>query len=157
MDQMRPELDSVLQSLSLNGYSIFSLMDYILAPYNREDQRIIPLREGIERDTADICLLLHSHNPAGLEGVLNFGRAQCTCSSFGAGLTRRRVLSCVYSRESQTCSDDRHTPGQCLRGHIRLLSIPIQMGSKSTHEAMANISAHLPEMAKHHICIGTPS
>lgn len=80
MDQMRPELYSVLLSLSLNGYSIFSLMDYILAPYNREDQRITPLRERIEHDTADICLLLHSHNPAGFERVLDSGRVQCTCS-----------------------------------------------------------------------------
>ena len=85
MDQIRPELDSVLQCLSLNGYSIFSLMDYILAPYNREDQRITPLREGIERDTTYICLLLHSHDPTGFERVLDSGRVQCTCSISRAG------------------------------------------------------------------------
>ena len=82
MDRVRPELDAVLQSLSLNGYSIFSLVDYILASYNREDQRIKPLREGMERDIADICIRLLSHNPAGLERVLDFWRAQCTCSKF---------------------------------------------------------------------------
>lgn len=95
MDQIRPELDSVLQCLSLNGYSksVFSLMDDILrlAPYNREDQRIMPLREGMERDTADICIRLLSHNPSGLERVLNFGRVQCTCSSFGAVSTNTKL------------------------------------------------------------------
>ena len=102
MDQMRPELDSVLQCLSLNGYSeIFSLMDDILrlASYNREDQRIMPIREGMERDTADICIRLLSHNPAGLERVLNFGRAQCTCSSFSAVSQPQRVLIYMYSQE----------------------------------------------------------
>jgi hypothetical protein len=79
MDQKRPEFDAVLQSLSLNGNSIFSLMDYILASYNREDQRIKPLREGMERDAANICIRLLSHNPAGLDRVLYFGRTQCMC------------------------------------------------------------------------------
>ena len=81
MDRLRPELDTVLQSLSLNGFSIFSLVDYILASYNREDQRIKPLREEMERDIADICIRLLSHNPAGLKRVLDFGKAQCMCSS----------------------------------------------------------------------------
>ena len=112
MDRVRPELDTVLQSLSLNGYSIFSLVDYILASYNREDQRMKLLREGMERDIADICIRLLSHNPAGLERVLDFGRAQCTCSSFGAALTEpRQVLSCVYGQKLQTCGDDRYSPG----------------------------------------------
>src|ERR1700744_2656349 len=62
MDRLRPEIDTVLQSLSLNGFSIFSLVDYILASYNREDQRIKPLREEMERDIADICIRLLSHN-----------------------------------------------------------------------------------------------
>ena len=59
----------------------FLVVDYILASYNREDQRIKPLREGMERDIADICIRLLSYNPAGLERVLDFGRAQCKCSS----------------------------------------------------------------------------
>ncbi|KAH9016494.1 hypothetical protein EDB85DRAFT_2279941 [Lactarius pseudohatsudake] len=53
---MRPELDNVLQCLLLNGYSVLSLIDDILAhDRNREDKRIIYLREGVERDAANIC------------------------------------------------------------------------------------------------------
>ncbi len=60
---MRPELDNVLQCLSLNGYSVFSLIDDILAHgRNREDQRIKFLREGVERDAADICARLLSYD-----------------------------------------------------------------------------------------------
>ncbi|KAH9008440.1 hypothetical protein EDB83DRAFT_2681333 [Lactarius deliciosus] len=53
---MRPELDNVLQCLLLNGYSVLLLIGDILAhDRNREDKRIIHLREGVERDAADIC------------------------------------------------------------------------------------------------------
>jgi hypothetical protein len=52
MYQLRPELDDVLECLSLNGYSVFSLIDDILARSNWEDDRIKILREGMERDTA---------------------------------------------------------------------------------------------------------
>ncbi|KAH9161818.1 hypothetical protein EDB89DRAFT_2155620 [Lactarius sanguifluus] len=53
---MRPELDNVLQCLLLNGYSVLSLINDIVAhDRNREDKRIIHLREGVERDAADIC------------------------------------------------------------------------------------------------------
>ncbi|KAH9037999.1 hypothetical protein EDB83DRAFT_2524576 [Lactarius deliciosus] len=61
---MRPELDNVLQSLLLNGYSVFSLINDILAhDRNREYQRIVSFRGGIERDAADICARLLSYNP----------------------------------------------------------------------------------------------
>ncbi|KAH9161029.1 hypothetical protein EDB89DRAFT_2235302 [Lactarius sanguifluus] len=62
---MHPELDNVLQSLLLNGYSVFSLIDDILAhDRNRqEDQRIMLLRGGVERDAADICARLLGHDP----------------------------------------------------------------------------------------------
>ncbi|KAH9011540.1 hypothetical protein EDB83DRAFT_2680688 [Lactarius deliciosus] len=62
---MRPELNNVLQCLSLNGYSAFSLIDDILAQgCNQEDPRIKLLREGVERDAASICARLLNHNPA---------------------------------------------------------------------------------------------
>ncbi|KAH8996952.1 hypothetical protein EDB86DRAFT_953972 [Lactarius hatsudake] len=62
---MRPELNNVLQCLSLNGYSAFSLIDDILARgCNQEDPRIKSLREGVERDAASICARLLNHNPA---------------------------------------------------------------------------------------------
>jgi hypothetical protein len=127
MDQMPPELGPVLQTLSSNGNSIFSLMDYILASHNPEDQRIKPLREGMERDTANICILLLSHNPAGFDRVLDFGirRAQCMCSIFSAGPTGpQQVLSWVYSQEVRVCGHDQHSPGQCLPGNIQLWSTP---------------------------------
>ena len=76
MDQLRPELDSVLQCLSLNGYSVFSLIDDILARGNWEDERIKTLREGMERDAADICARLLCHITSGPERVLKFGRVQ---------------------------------------------------------------------------------
>ena len=78
MDQMRPELDSAIQCLSLNSYSVFSLIDDILACRNSEDERIKLLREGMERDAADICarLLCFDSVP---KRVLKFGRVQCTC------------------------------------------------------------------------------
>jgi len=80
MDQLRPELDNVLQCLSLNGYSLFSLIDDIHASCNSncEDERIKTLREGMERDTADICARLLCHITSGpeRETVLKFGKVQ---------------------------------------------------------------------------------
>ena len=61
MDQLHLELDNVLQSLSLNGYSVFSLINDILVCCNQEDKRIKVLWEGLEHDTADICTCLLSH------------------------------------------------------------------------------------------------
>ena len=80
MDQVRPELDNVLQSLSLNGYSIFSLINDILPRRNWEDERIKLLREGLERDSVDICARLLSNMTSGPERVIKFGRVQCACS-----------------------------------------------------------------------------
>lgn len=82
MDQLRPELDNVLQSLSLNGYSIFSLINDVLLRRNWEDKRMKVLREGLERDTADICARLLSHITSGPERVMKFGRVQGACSFF---------------------------------------------------------------------------
>jgi hypothetical protein len=83
MDQLRPKLNNVLQCLSLNGYSIFSLIDDILAYCNLEDERIKILREGMERDAADICVRLLSLITSGPEKI--FGRVKCTCSSSSSG------------------------------------------------------------------------
>ena len=82
MDQLRPELDNVLQSLSLNGYSIFSLINDVLLRRNWEDKRMKVLREGLERDTADICARLLSHITSGPKRVMKFGRVQGACSFF---------------------------------------------------------------------------
>ena len=86
MDQLRPELDNVLQSLSLNGYSIFSLINEILPRRNWEDERIKLLREDLERDTADICARLLSHLTSGPERVTKFGRVQCACSALSSNV-----------------------------------------------------------------------
>jgi hypothetical protein len=65
--QTRTRLDDVLQHLSLNGYSVFSLIDDILTRSdkrsNLENESIKLLREGLERDAADICARLLSHEP----------------------------------------------------------------------------------------------
>jgi hypothetical protein len=79
MAQLRPELDNVLQCLSLNGYSVFSLIDDILARGNWKDERIKTLREGIERDAADICARLLCHITSGPERALKFGRVHRAC------------------------------------------------------------------------------
>ena len=61
--QMRPEFDHVLQCLSLNGYSVLSLVTDILAHgSSQEDQRIKCLLEGVEQDAVDICTRLLNHN-----------------------------------------------------------------------------------------------
>ena len=78
MNKLRPELDNVLQCLTLNGYSVFSLINDILARCNWEDERIKILREGMERDAADICARLLRSVP---RRVLKHGGVQCTCSS----------------------------------------------------------------------------
>ena len=57
-------LDSILQLISLNGYSIFSLIDDILARREWEDEGIKLLQEGITRDAVDICARLLGHKPA---------------------------------------------------------------------------------------------
>ena len=60
---MRSELDNVLQCLSLNGYSVLSLIsDILLHGTNREDRRIKCLLEGVEQDAVDICACLLNHN-----------------------------------------------------------------------------------------------
>ena len=81
MDKLHPELDNVLQCLSLNGYSVFLLIDDILAHGNWEDKWIKTLREGMERDAADICARLLCHITSCPERVLKFGRVQCACST----------------------------------------------------------------------------
>ena len=81
MDKLRPELDNVLQCLSINGYSVFSLIDDILARSNWEDERIQTLREGMERDAADICARLLCHITSGHKRVLKFGQVQCRYST----------------------------------------------------------------------------
>ena len=87
MNQLRPELDNVLQCLSLNGYSVLSLIDDIHARcnLNREDERIKTLREGMERDAADICARLLCRITSGPATVLKIGNVQCTCSSSSVG------------------------------------------------------------------------
>jgi hypothetical protein len=57
-NQMHLRLNDIL--LSLNGYSIFSLIDDILArgEWPGEDERIKLLQEGITRDAVDICTRL---------------------------------------------------------------------------------------------------
>jgi hypothetical protein len=84
-EQMRLELDNVIQCLSLNGYLVFSLIDDILAC--REDERIKLLLEGIERelrDAADICARLLCFDSVPTR-VLKYGRVQCTCLTSSAG------------------------------------------------------------------------
>jgi hypothetical protein len=62
---MRPELDNVLQCLSLNDYSVFSLINDILSHgSDGEDRRIKSLREGVERDSVKICARILNDNPA---------------------------------------------------------------------------------------------
>ncbi len=62
---MRPGFDNVLQSLFLNGYSVFTLIDFLLShDSDQEDPKIKSLREGVERDAQDICARLLSHNPS---------------------------------------------------------------------------------------------
>lgn len=56
-------IDSILQLISLNGYSIFSLIDGILARREWEDEGIKLLQEGIMRDAVDICTRLLGHKP----------------------------------------------------------------------------------------------
>ena len=59
-------LDFIIQLLSHNGYSVFSLIDDILTRGGNEWEhgRIKTLKEGIERDAVDICARLLNHNPA---------------------------------------------------------------------------------------------
>ena len=56
-------LDNILKLISLNGYSIFSLIDDILARGEWEDERIKRLQKVITRDAVDICARLLSHKP----------------------------------------------------------------------------------------------
>ena len=79
MYQLHPKLDNVLGCLSSNGYSIFSLIDEILVRRNWEDDRIKILREGMERDAADICARLLCHITSGPVKVMKFGKVHCTC------------------------------------------------------------------------------
>ncbi|KAH9037710.1 hypothetical protein EDB84DRAFT_1577534 [Lactarius hengduanensis] len=84
LDQMRPELNSVLQCLYLNGYSVFSLIDDILAHgCNQEDPGIKLLREGVERDAENICARLLNHNPTSSSvSSWALGFAQATLRTF---------------------------------------------------------------------------
>ncbi|KAH9161022.1 hypothetical protein EDB89DRAFT_809941 [Lactarius sanguifluus] len=77
---MHPKLNDVLQCLSTNGYSVFSLIDDILSQgCNQEDPRIKLLREGVERDAANICARLLHHNPTSVSvSAWALGFAQAT-------------------------------------------------------------------------------
>ena len=105
MDQMRPEFDNAIQCLSLNGYSVFSLIDDILACRNSEDERIKLLQEGLEHDAADICarLLCFDSVP---KRVLKCGRVQCTCFTSSVAHNEAELHLDVHSQDSQTCSPD---------------------------------------------------
>ena len=65
--QMRTRPDDVLQHLSLNSYSVFSLIDDILERSdkhsNLENESINLLREGLEHGATDICARLLRHGP----------------------------------------------------------------------------------------------
>ena len=208
---MRPELNNVLHSLSLNGYSILSLISDILSHVSIwKDRRITCLLEGVERDAVDICARLLNHNttsssvftwvlgvalqsqtrnehspnfmtghslslsngdvispglslgttstPANpLEKLLNIGRTHCTCSNFGGIPQRVLTQSYVHSRQIQPYCSNRPASGRCLPGSIRLMSTRPYRVSGSTYEEMDNTSACLPEMAKNHIFVTTPS
>jgi hypothetical protein len=83
-NQMRPWLDIILQLLSLHGYSVFSLIDDLLARSNSENERINLLREGLEHDAAGICARLLNHNPASASvSAWALGFAQSTLRSDG--------------------------------------------------------------------------
>ena len=92
MYQLHPELDNVLGCLSSNGYSIFSLIDDILVRRSWEDDRIKILREGMERDAADICARLLCHITSGPVKVMKFREVHCTCP-------RLFEFSCVARNE----------------------------------------------------------
>ena len=124
-------------------------MDYILAPYNREDQRITPLREGIERDTTYICLLLHSHDPTGFERVLDSGRVQCTCSISRAGshkstrsaklLVQSRIADMrsrsTYSRDAYCSTPPTRPPQAPQKAWAHTPGPPISSATKSLDHA----------------------
>ncbi|KAH9169289.1 hypothetical protein EDB89DRAFT_2231385 [Lactarius sanguifluus] len=96
---MRPELNSVLQCLSLNGYSVFSLIDDILAHgCNQEDPGIKLLREGVERDAANICARLLNHNPTSSSvSAWALGFAQATLMTFSLRNNLNHVVSPNFS------------------------------------------------------------
>ncbi|KAH8996938.1 hypothetical protein EDB86DRAFT_953602 [Lactarius hatsudake] len=77
---MLPKLNDVLQCLSTNGYSVFSLIDDVLSQgCNQEDPRIKLLREGVERDAANICArLLHHNRTSASVSAWALGFAQAT-------------------------------------------------------------------------------
>ena len=77
MYRLHPELNNVVGCLSSNGYSIFSLIDEILACCNWEDDRIKILQEGTERDAADICARFLCHITSGPVKVMKFGKVHC--------------------------------------------------------------------------------
>lgn len=65
--QTRTRLDDALHHLSLNGYSVFSLIDDILTRSDKRsnlgNESINLLREGLERDAANICARLLHYGP----------------------------------------------------------------------------------------------
>ena len=77
-----PELNNALQSLSTNGYSVYSLIDDILLPCNSEDPRVKLLRGGMERGAADIRARFFDQNPSGPEGAKKFGRLNVRVRNF---------------------------------------------------------------------------
>jgi len=93
---MRPELDNVLQSLSLNGYSVFTLINDILLShdFDQEDPNIRPLRKGVERDATDICARLLSHNPSSASiSIWALGVARSTLSEVESITRKEHALT----------------------------------------------------------------
>ena len=100
MDKSHPKLESVLRFLSINGYSVFSLINDILAYHDWEDERIMSFRERMAHDAPDICARLH-HIPSGPERVLEFGKAQRMCEILRGPVcsAASTVLSYLHSQE----------------------------------------------------------
>ena len=63
MDDDANALDAILQCLSDNGYSIFTLVTGVLSQHNLADQRIQSAKEDLERNAVDICACFLSHAP----------------------------------------------------------------------------------------------
>jgi hypothetical protein len=111
-DETRTRLDNALQLLSLNGYSVFSLIDDILTRTSLENQSINLLRDGLERDAVDICARLLNHDPTSDSvSAWALGAVQ---SKLRSNQSRDRdERSDDWDRDSDSEADEMNGPSLC--------------------------------------------
>jgi hypothetical protein len=121
-NQDYPDLDAVLQCLSDNGCSVLYLISGILSRCNLDDPGLRLAREGLERDTVNVCarLLGHTHT----SGSVSTWALQVTQSKLRSEVEEmtKKKHGLHFSASTATSEQIELTFMPQLAGKLRLLA-----------------------------------